>query len=288
MKLIHDVLKACGYVGFPAFSLADPNEEQANKGKNDHLVMPFLSGTASRETYLMISVAGSELPHLLDGDFLASIMLVLGQQEFYSPDMDRNTTLLLICRREEGEQIDHNAKVQIEDDPYYFKKYVFTYTEQEEAAALAYLNRQSGSLLELVHTCLKDRTLFSEYKKHIAERRKAADTGKKKVVKSRKKAEAEPDDAAQGNEKTCDHLAYGFFAELAAKITVLPIRPDSSAAITPIEEYWADELQKVSQIDVAALNSLMAIVPDKETDKSKLKADDILARWQELTDFQCE
>lgn len=288
MKLIQDVLKACGYFEAPPFSLADPNDEQDHKGKNERLVTPFLSEAASGETYLVISVSRAELPHLLDSDFMASIMLALGRQKFYSPDMDRNTTLLLLCRREEGEQIDHNAKVQIEDDPYYFKKYVLVYTEQEKAAALAYIDGQQDSLQEIIRSCLMNAALFSEYKNHIAQDRKPADAGEKKTARGRKKAAAEPESTAPENPKTPDHLAYGFFAELAAKITVLSIRPSSSAAITSIDKYWEEELQKRPRIDLTALNSLVNIVPDKDTDRQKLKADEILDRWRRLTERKCD
>lgn len=287
MKLIHDVLKECGYVEATAFSFVDLNETQENAKWKNRLVTPFLSRTASLETYLMISVEGSELPHLLDGDFQSSIMLSFGKTKFYSPDMDRNTTLLLLCRREEGEKIDHNAKVQIEDDPYYFKKYVFTYTEQEAAAATRYIEANPGSLQQIIHSCLMDTALFTEYKNHIAEGQKNTTASKKKTGKGRKKAAAKPEQASRDNQKTDDHLAYGFFVELATKITVLPIRPSGDTKITPIAQCWENELQKIPKIDDAALTDLLKIVPEDKKEKENLKADDILARWQELTKSSC-
>ena len=288
MKLIHDVLNECGYTSAPSFLLSNSEDSQENNRKTECLVMPFLSKRSSYETYLMISVAGSELPHLLDSDFLSSIMEALGRQKFYSSAMDRNTTLLLLCRHEEGEQIDHNARVQIEDDPYYFKKYVFLYTEKDETAALNYIKGKNGSLVEIIRTCLMDSTLFSGYKDYIAQKQKNADAVQKKTAKARKKSTTGKQSADQDNQNSEDYRAYGFFTELTTKITVLPIRPVSDATITSIEKYWEDEVQKKSRIDVVALNNLINIVSDRDTDKQKLDADEILAIWKELNVSQCD
>lgn len=276
MKIIHDVLRECGYSAASAFSFTywRGQEECA------HQVIPFLSEFASRDGYLLVPVSGAELPHLLDGDFLASIMRELGRQAFYSPDMDRNTTLLLICRRADGEQIDHGAKVQIEDDPYYFKKYVFAYTEREEAAALSYIAGRSGSLTEILRACLLDTERFAGYKDHTAEAKKPAAEEKKKPARGRKKAAAEPEAPEQDNLRTDEDMAYGFFVELATKITVLPIRPGGTMEIRSMEGFWQEELQKAPVANLAAVERVLELDPDE--------LNDVLAKWRELNPIGCE
>ena len=140
MKMMKDLLNERGYSEKEAFSFG---YQGGNMGW-EHRVTPFVSNAGSREGYLLVSVLGRELPHLLNSDFLSMITRELGRQDFYSTDMDRNITLLLLCKREKGEQIDHEAKVRIEDDPYYFKKYVFVYTEQEALVAEAERKVQKG------------------------------------------------------------------------------------------------------------------------------------------------
>jgi hypothetical protein len=119
----------------------------------------------------------------------------LGQQEFYSTEMDHNITLLLLCKRADNEQIDHDAKVQIEDDPYYFKKYVFVYTEKEETAALAHAGTQEGELSAVIRDYLMDTKRFSRYKDCSAAAGKKEPEEKKKPAKGKRKAveEAKPE-----------------------------------------------------------------------------------------------
>ena len=41
MKLIHDVLRACGYTEAPVFSLVDPDDLQERGEQRNHWVTPF-------------------------------------------------------------------------------------------------------------------------------------------------------------------------------------------------------------------------------------------------------
>ena len=266
MNMIRDLLTERGFSERQAFGIT----YQAEKMKWEHRVTPFVSNFDSREGYLLVSIGGRELPHLLKGDFLTLIMEALGKQEFYSAELDRNITLLLLCKLEKDEQIDHEARVRIEDDPYYFKKYVFVYTEQEEAVAQVYVETQEGTLADVVRGYLMNTERFARYKEKAAEERKKEN--EKKPAKGRKKFKAEEE--PELGEKDREYLAYKFFVELATKVTVMPIHPRSNMPIRSVEDYWQEELREAP---VATLDMVKDIL---EMDSDDL--DDVLEKWDEL------
>ena len=123
MKIVHDVLKACGYSVKAVFTFT----YQWNEVKFNRQVFPFVSEQYPDDVYLLVSIRPGELAHTLDNGFMSALTTSFRKQEFHSSAMDRNTTLLLSCLCNAGEQINYDLRVQLEDDPYYFKKYVFTY-----------------------------------------------------------------------------------------------------------------------------------------------------------------
>lgn len=276
MNMIRDLLTERGFSERQAFGIT----YQAEKMKWEHRVTPFVSNFDSREGYLLVSIGGRELPHLLKGDFLTLIMEALGKQEFYSAELDRNITLLLLCKLEKDEQIDHEARVRIEDDPYYFKKYVFVYTEQEEAAAWNCLDGKEVDLSKQIRAFLLNTERFAGYKDYMAEGKKAAAEVPKKPAKGRRKSTPESEPDAQVDQKTEAHMAYGFFVELATKVTVLPIRPDGTMEIRSVTEFWQEELEKTPVDNLPAVEEILELNSDA--------LDDILAKWDGLNKLGCE
>lgn len=239
MKIVHDVLKACGYGVKEVFSFT----YQWNEVKLNRQVCPFVSAQHPDDVYLLVSIQPGELAHALDNGFMSALTTSFRKQGFHSSAMDRNTTLLLSCRCSTGEQINHDLRVQLEDDPYYFKKYVFAYTLADEAAAERYVveNRREGEdLIKTIQGCLLNTALFAAYK---------------------------------GNDPA--QRAYVYFVELATKVTVLPIQPHSGGTIETVEAIWQAELQKTQEIDLKALEYVLEMDADK--------TDELLARWNERT-----
>ena len=239
MKIILDVLKACGYgVKESFFFTYRWNDEEYCRQ-----VCPFVSRQNPDDVYLLVSLQPAELAQTLDNSFMSALAISFRKQMFHRSAMDRNTTLLLSCMHNEGEQIDHNLRVQLEDDPYYFKKYVFAYTSEDEAAAVQYVEENSQDermLIETIRGCLLNTALFAAYKR---------------------------------NDPT--QKAYGYFVELATKVTVLPIRPNSGITIETVEAIWHTEIQKMQAINLEALESVLELDADKPNE--------MLARWSDLT-----
>ena len=75
-------------------------------------------------------------------------------------DFDKNTSLLIICQKESNENQKQNV-FKIEEDPFQFKKYVLTYTDDSLVnLKLKIEEDNSETLLNL----LVDESVFNEYK----------------------------------------------------------------------------------------------------------------------------
>lgn len=237
MKMVHDVLKACGYGMKENFSFT----YRWNDEKYCRQVYPFVSEQYPDDVYLLVSIQPEELVHTLDNGFMSALAISFRKQSFHRSTMDRNTTLLLSCVCNISERINHDLRVQLEDDPYYFKKYVFAYTAADEAAAKQYIaanSRGEENLIETIRGCLLDPAMFAAYKDN---------------------------DPAQ--------RAYVYFAELATKVTLLPIRPNSGGKIETVDAIWQTELQKVQTINLEALEYVLELDADK--------TEEMLTRWNE-------
>ena len=95
---------------------------------------------------------------------------VVPTADFHESDMDKNTTLLVSSVRADNETLNSQAKIKIEDDPYYFKKYVFSYTNANEQKAIQYLEYKKAekglnfSYIEEISEYLLKAEYFKEYK----------------------------------------------------------------------------------------------------------------------------
>lgn len=226
MKILYNVLAECGY----AEKGSVPFTYQWKGAEVSRVVSAYASARYPDDVYLLGEIPPAELEQTLSDDFLPALAQAFRKQSFHRSSMDRNTTLVLGCRYEKIGQLPHTAKVQLEDDPYYFKKYVFAYTKAQEDSALAWLleHRDCPSMLEAIRGCLLDTEQFAGYKA-------SADAQK----------------------------AYAYFVELATKVTVLPICPNNDEPIKPVQEYWEEALLGAPQLDPAALEQILELDPDR-------------------------
>ena len=64
-------------------------------------------------------------------DLVIEIANYFRENDIYVPDMDKNTSLIYCVKRDIKSNKLDELKVKIEDDPFYFKKYVFAYSEAQ-------------------------------------------------------------------------------------------------------------------------------------------------------------
>lgn len=252
MKIVYDILTELKYYARKSFVFC----YSLNNLESECTVLPFISDEFPSQVYLTAYVPNGDLVHLLDSDFLSALSLAFKNQEAHRSEMDKNTTLLLFSKRPSSEPLNSLAKVQIEDDPYFFKKYVFSYTDLEEKHASDYLTSEKGnvsfSYIATIQNYLTNHESFSAYKSnHI-------------------------------NEPT-----YSFFIELATKIPILPLHVNTANELPTVQAFMDENLtsisasEKASEINTTAIDHLLATAVDFKADD----LDRILALWNTSLDL---
>ena len=201
------------------------------------------------QVFLVIECDDSQLVDYVDGKIVKEIAVKFRKNEYHRAEMDRNTTLLLVSKHEIG-TIDLSSKVKIEDDPYYFKKYVFSYDEVgfENAKRWLQENSQRESVISLIQEYITDTEHFAKYKEN------------------------------HQNEAT-----YTFFMELVTKLHCFPMKTAESKRIKSVDDYLDDELQMLRSkskkpiiIDKDKIDSLV------ESDIDFDNVDEVFSKWSSI------
>lgn len=245
MKILYEILNELDYSieeTFTFSSLMKGSEKQFD-------VLPFVSVKHPSQVYLVVQISNPELAYILGSNFLISLAKQFRKQQFHRSEMDKNTTLLLECVCKSSESVDHLAKVQIEDDPYYFKKYVFSYSTLEEKRAEEYLQSRKNvaedvfSYVKEIQSYLSDADTFSSYKINHT------------------------------NQPT-----YTYFSELATKTPIFPLQIATVDEIKSVNSFLAEELKKAPTTSVDALDQLLNL----QLDFKEESIDDILSHWNTI------
>ncbi|WNF23154.1 ABC-three component system middle component 1 [Mesobacillus jeotgali] len=87
----------------------------------------------------------------------------------YDERMDKNLSLLICLNREtELSELERNREIfQVEEDPYFFKKYVFTYTKKQANELSEMLQKhKTKSTKEIINNIINNKDDFIELKNH--------------------------------------------------------------------------------------------------------------------------
>ncbi len=211
------------------------------------VVTPFVSVEYPCQTYLVIEAENQALSKI-NNDYLKALALAFRKADFHESDMDKNTTLVITSARPDTEPLNSDAKVKIEDDPYYFKKYVFSYTSASERLATSFLE----------HKKIECANEFSYVNKVLNYLMNAEEFGKYKDAK--------------------DELStYSYFVELAAKIPAFPLNIRNSEEIKSVGEFLSEQLDgkdvNTETLDFLAFSGL---------DFNEASVESILAKYDEI------
>lgn len=159
-------------------------------------------------------------------DLVIEIANYFRENDIYVPDMDKNTSLIYCVKRDIKSNKLDELKVKIEDDPFYFKKYVFAYSEAQSDEFKKLRKQHNWTINELIQTYIFDTENFSKFKKN------------------------------GDNEKI-----YKLVSELFIKIPIIPINFETNGEIKSVSEYMLvikkcndDELDRLDNI-IETLNS---------------------------------
>ena len=137
MNILFELLSELKYQTKESFTFDISSDED----KTPIVVTPFVSVEYPCQTYLVIETENQALSKV-NNDYLKALALAFRKADFHESDMDKNTTLVITSARPDTEPLNSDAKVKIEDDPYYFKKYVFSYTSASERLATSFLEHR--------------------------------------------------------------------------------------------------------------------------------------------------
>ena len=215
----------------------------------------LISEKNESQVYLVIECDDSQLVDYVDGNIIKEIAVKFRKNEYHRAEMDRNTALLFVCKHDIG-TIALSSKVKIEDDPYYFKKYVFSYDEVALENAKTWLqeNSQRGSMISLIQEYITDTNHFAKYKEN------------------------------HQNEST-----YAFFIELVTKLHCFPMKTAESKNIKSVKDFLDDELEMLRNkprkpiiIEKDKLDSFI------ESDIDFDNIDDVCSKWNSILMMESE
>ena len=244
MNILYELLNELKYQTKESFTF----DVTLDDNKTSIIVTPFVSVEYPCQTYLVIGAENQTLSKV-NNDYLKALALAFRKADFHESDMDKNTTLVITSARPDTEPLNSDAKVKIEDDPYYFKKYVFSYTSASERLATSFLEHKKTertnefSYVNEVLDYLMNAEKFGEYK-----------------------------------DKKDELSIYSYFVELATKIPAFPLNIRNSAEIKSVSEFLSEQLDG-KDVDTERLNSLSF----SGFDFSEASVESILAKYDEIT-----
>ena len=248
MRILYEILNELSYSLNDSFSFSYTMKENLKK----YDVMPFVSIDHPSQIYLIVKVKNSELVNVLDSNFLIALAKEFRKQSFHRSEMDKNATLILGCEYTANECVDHFAKVQIEDDPYYFKKYVFSYSTLEEKKAEEYIQNlknasiEKFSFVKAVQSYLSNAETFLSYKiNHF-------------------------------NQPT-----YAYFSELATKMPIFPLQIAAVDQIKSVTAFLSEELAVETSPNINALDKLLELNLDFKGES----VESILSHWNSIVKY---
>lgn len=235
--ILYNVLTKLGYKAQESFSYSSSNNIP-------YSVLPFSSQEAESQVFLTLAISADGLKALCQDTYMSKLAKTFREQQFYTSDMDKNTSLLIICNCGDDKNRYNSEKICLEDDPYYFKKYVFCYTELEEKRTSEYLKNRQSDDLTTIQNYLTDTQRFGDFKSNYVN---------------------EP--------------IYSFLVELATKIPMLPLNFLSTSEFKPINAFLQDELENLeTPLDIISLDRLLETIPDfKDTTPQ-----DIMKSWNSI------
>lgn len=205
MNVINNLMAELGFNAFDSFT--------TNYDKSKEItVFPFIADEYKSQVYLVVLCDNNNLDDVVNTNFVQAIAKAFRKQAYHTGEMDRNTSLLILSPHRVDETINTSAKVKIEDDPYYFKKYVLSYDALAKNKADAWLtqNMIDSSLVTTIQEYIGDVSKFKDFK-----------------------------------EKPKNEIVYSYLIEVVTKIPLFPMRIVDQKEIHSVDYYLNEELNRL-------------------------------------------
>lgn len=241
MNVLFEMLNELNYATEQQFSFEFTFDDKVERV----VATPFVSTEFPSQAYIIVEVRNSKL-NVVNSDFYKMLAIAFRKLDFHESDMDKNTTLVISSVRDNAEALNSAYKVSIEDNPYYFKKYVFSYMKASEKHAVEYLTSKKEnygnpfSYKDVVLSYLLEAEYFSKYK-----------------------------------ESKDDYSAYAYFMELATKIPAFPLKIATSSQIKTVNQFLKENMNEDS---IVKLDKFL----DKEIDFKTDSIESIIDKYKSI------
>lgn len=206
----------------------------------------FKNKNVESHIFIVLQILESQLVSLSSNEeFVIEIATFFRESNIYVPDMDKNTSLVYCVESDIRSDKMDRLKVKIEDDPFYFKKYVLTYSDAEANEFKKLCKQYGKSSSEFIQTYILDADNFNKFKKNA------------------------------DNEKI-----YRLVSELLVKIPIIPISFKTQGEIKSVSDYML-EIQKCNSDEIEKLDRIIESLSDLEENNEQL-VDKILEDWGSL------
>lgn len=206
----------------------------------------FKNKNVESHIFIVLQILESQLVSLSSNkELVIEIAGFFRESNIYVPDMDKNTSLVYCVESDISSDKMDRLKVKIEDDPFYFKKYVFTYSDAEANEFKKLCKQYEKSSSEFIQTYILDADNFNKFKKNA------------------------------DNEKI-----YRLVSELLVKIPIIPISFKTRGEIKSVSDYML-EIQKCNSDEIEKLDRIIESLSNLEENKEQL-VDKILEDWESV------
>ena len=128
-------------------------------------VHPFISIKEEGSCILVCLISEGDFLEFYDKNLVVAIASSFRKCSTYTPEMDKNTSLILAVQKNKNASLSIEKQRRIEDDPYYFKKYVLLYSKNELSELKGYV-KDGQNILELIKHYIYNKENFNKYKEH--------------------------------------------------------------------------------------------------------------------------
>lgn len=194
------------------------------------------------QIFIVLQILESQLVAQNSKDLVIEIANYFRESAVYIPDMDKNTSLIYCVKKDINSDKLDKLKVKIEDDPFYFKKYVFAYNESQADELKKICKQRGQSASELIQAYILDTENFNKFKKN------------------------------GDNEKI-----YQLVSELLIKIPIIPIRFENNGEIKCVSDYMLD-IKKCANDELERLDCIIETLNNSQ-ENIELLVDKVLEEW---------
>lgn len=175
-------------------------------------------------------------------DLVIEIANYFRENDIYVPDMDKNTSLIYCVKRDIKSNKLDEFKGKDRGCPFYFKKYVFAYSEAQSDEFKKLRKQHNWTINELIQTYIFDTENFSKFKKN------------------------------GDNEKI-----YKLVSELFIKIPIIPINFETNGEIKSVSEYMLD-IKKCNDDELDRLDNIIETLNSPQENMEQL-VNKVLEDW---------